>query len=147
MADCSDILELQMSGGLTLATRRQKRFSNFTASPLNSGKSEVRIRCRTPTTIYLSGTSEAGRSIVAPSERTQAVSTAGSTALLSAEAANYEPKYRCDNANLEITAISERVRLSDRPRSGSPYKYFVLPASGSEWLLREVSFVQHSGRC
>ena len=37
-ADCSGAREQRMSEGLTSATRRQKKSSNFTASPSNSGK-------------------------------------------------------------------------------------------------------------
>jgi hypothetical protein len=70
-----------MSGGLTTATRRQKKSSYLTASPSNSGKNEIRICCPTLTTIYLSGISEAGKSIVESNERTQPASTAKSTAL------------------------------------------------------------------
>jgi hypothetical protein len=70
-----------MSGGLTTATRRQKKSSNLAASLSNSGKNEIRIGCPTPTTIYLSGISEAGKSIVESNERTQAASTAKFTAL------------------------------------------------------------------
>ena len=33
----------RMSGGLTTATRRQKKSSNLAASPSNSGKNEIRI--------------------------------------------------------------------------------------------------------
>ena len=72
-----------MSGELTSATRRQKKSSNLTASPSNSGKNEIRICCPTLTTIYLSGISEAGKSIGEPNEKTRAASTAASTALLS----------------------------------------------------------------
>jgi hypothetical protein len=70
-----------MSGGLTTATRRQKKSSNLAASPSNSGKNEIRIGCPTLMTIYLSGISEAGRNIAEHSERAEAASTAESTAL------------------------------------------------------------------
>ena len=70
-----------MSGGLTSATRRQKKTSHLTASPSNSGKNEIRIGCPTPMTIYLSDISEAGRNIAEHSERPEAASTAESTAL------------------------------------------------------------------
>jgi hypothetical protein len=63
MADCSDAREQRMSGGLTSATRRQKKFSYLAASPSKSGKNEIRIGCRTLMTIYPFGTSEAGRNI------------------------------------------------------------------------------------
>ena len=79
MADCSGAREQRMSGGLTSAARRQKS-SNLAASPSNPGKDEIRIGCPTPTTIYLSGISEAGKSIVEHSERPEAASTAKSTA-------------------------------------------------------------------
>jgi hypothetical protein len=81
MADSSGTREQRMSEGLTSAPRRQKKFSSLTASPSNSGKNEIRIGCQTLMTIYLSGISEAGKSIVESSERTQAASTAKSTAL------------------------------------------------------------------
>ena len=48
MADCSGAREQRMSGGLTSAMRRQKKSSNLTASPSNSGKDEIRICCPTP---------------------------------------------------------------------------------------------------
>jgi hypothetical protein len=83
MADCSGAREQRTSGGLTSAIRRQKKSSNLTASPSNSGKSEIRMCCLQLMTIYLSGISEAGKSIVESNERTQAASTAGSTALRS----------------------------------------------------------------
>jgi hypothetical protein len=70
-----------MSGGLTTATRRQKKFSYLAASPSNSGKNEIRIGCPTHMTIYLSGISEAGRNIAEHSERPEAASTAEFTAL------------------------------------------------------------------
>jgi len=70
-----------MSGGLTTATRRQKKSSNLAASPSNSGKNEIRIGCPMLMTIYLSGISEAGKSIVEYNERTWATSIAESTAL------------------------------------------------------------------
>jgi hypothetical protein len=120
MADSSGTLELQMSGGLTSATRRQKRFSNLTASPLNSGKSEVRIGCLTLITIYLSGISEAGRNIEEHSTRTQAASIVGYTALLSGEAPNYKSKYRL--ALMLAKGDHGHFRTSSpygRPRSGS----------------------------
>src|SRR5262245_23982246 len=41
-ADCSDAREQRMSGGLTTATRRQKKSSNLAASPSNSSKNEIR---------------------------------------------------------------------------------------------------------
>src|SRR5262245_23056950 len=47
MADCSGAREQRMSGGLTTATRRQKKSSYLTASPSNSGKNEIRIGCPT----------------------------------------------------------------------------------------------------
>jgi hypothetical protein len=72
-----------MSGGLTSAARQQKKSSNLMASPANSGKNETRKGCPTLMTIYLSGISEAGKSIAEHSERPQAASTAESTALLS----------------------------------------------------------------
>src|SRR5262245_16549012 len=81
MADCSGVREQRMSGGLTTATRRQKKSSNLAASPSNSGKNEIRIGCPTLMTIYLSGISEAGRNIAEHSERPEAASTAESTAL------------------------------------------------------------------
>src|ERR1700745_901987 len=81
MADCSGAREKRMSGGLTSATRRQKKSSNLMASPSNSGKDEIRICCPTLMTIYLSGISEAGKSIAEHSERPEAASTAESTAL------------------------------------------------------------------
>jgi hypothetical protein len=81
MADCSGAREQRMSGGLTSATRRQKKFSNLTASPSNSGKNEIRKCCRKFTTIYLSGINEAGNSIAEHSERPESASTVGSTAL------------------------------------------------------------------
>jgi len=55
--------EQRMSGGLTTATRRQKKSSYLAASPSNSGKNEIRIGCPTLMTIYLSGFSEAGRNM------------------------------------------------------------------------------------
>ena len=81
MADCSGAREQRMSGGLTSATRRQKKSSYLTASPSNSGKNEIRIGCPTLMTIYPFGISEAGKSIVESNERTQAASTAKFTAL------------------------------------------------------------------
>src|ERR1700751_239323 len=69
-----------MSERLTSATKRQKKSSNPTASPSNSGKNEIRVFCSTLLTIYLSGISEAGKSIAEHSERTPAASIAGSTA-------------------------------------------------------------------
>jgi hypothetical protein len=81
MADSSGAREQRMSGGLTTATRRQKKSSNLAASPSNSGKNEIRIGCPTLMTIYPFGISEAGRNIVESNERTQAASTAESTAL------------------------------------------------------------------
>src|SRR5215469_9572714 len=63
MADCSGAQEQRMSGGLTTATRRQKKSSYLAASPSNSGKNEIRIGCPTLMTIYLSGFSEAGRNM------------------------------------------------------------------------------------
>src|ERR1700752_4132027 len=83
MADCSGAREQRMSGGLTTATRRQKKSSYLTASPSNSGKDEIRICCPTLMTIYLSGITEAGKSIAEHRERTQAASAAKSTALSS----------------------------------------------------------------
>jgi hypothetical protein len=80
-ADCSDAREQRMNGGLTSATRRQKKSWNLTASPSNPGKDEIRICCPTLTTIYLCGINEAGKSIAEHSERPQAASTAKSTAL------------------------------------------------------------------
>jgi len=53
------------------------------ALPSNSGTNDHRICCPPPTTIYLSGISGTGKSIVELSERTQTASTADSTALLS----------------------------------------------------------------
>src|ERR1700751_2544997 len=47
----------------------------------NSGKNEIRIGCPTLMTIYPFGISEAGKSIVESNERTQAASTAESTAI------------------------------------------------------------------
>jgi hypothetical protein len=81
MADYSGAREQRMSGGLTTATRRQKKSSNLAASPSNSGKNEIRIGCPTLMTIYPFDISEAGKSIVESNERTQAASTAESTAL------------------------------------------------------------------
>ena len=81
MADCSGAREQRMSGGLTSATRRQKKFSNLAASPSNSGKNEIRIDCPTLMTIYSFGISEAGRNIAKHSERPEAALTAESTAL------------------------------------------------------------------
>src|SRR5262245_30445073 len=81
MADCSGAREQRMSGGLTAATRRQKKSSNVAASPSNSGKNEIRIGCPTLMTIYPFGISEAGRNIAEHSERPEAASTAESTAL------------------------------------------------------------------
>src|SRR5262245_48374502 len=81
MADCSGAREQRMSGGLTSAARRQKKSSYLTASPSNSGKNEIRIGCPTLMTIYPSGISEAGKSIVESNERTQPALTAESTAL------------------------------------------------------------------
>src|ERR1700756_4718751 len=81
MADCSGAREQRMSGGLTSATRRQKKSSNLAASPSNSGKNEIRIGRPTLMTIYPFGISEAGRNTAEHSERTQAASTAKSTAL------------------------------------------------------------------
>src|SRR6516164_8646002 len=80
-ADCSDARKQRMSGGLTSATRRLKKSSYLTASPLNSGKNEIRIGCPTLMTIYPFGISEAGKSIAEHSERPEAASTAESTAL------------------------------------------------------------------
>ena len=80
-ADCSGAREQRMSGGLTSATRRQKKSSNLAVSPSNSGKNEIRIGCPTLMTIYLSGISEAGSNIAEHSERPEAASTAESTAL------------------------------------------------------------------
>jgi hypothetical protein len=80
MADCSGAREQRMSGGLTSAAR-QKKSSNLTASPSNSGKDEIRICCPTLMTICPFGISEAGKSIAEHSERTQAASTAKFTAL------------------------------------------------------------------
>src|SRR6516162_4912130 len=40
---CSDAREQRMSGGLSTATRRQKKSSYLTASPSNSGKNENRL--------------------------------------------------------------------------------------------------------
>jgi len=68
-----------MSGGLTSAAR-QKKSSNLTASPSNSGKNEIRIGCPTLMTIYYFGISEAGRNIAEHSERPEAASIAESTA-------------------------------------------------------------------
>src|SRR5215471_616773 len=90
MADCSGAREQRMSGGLTTATRRQKKSSNLAASPSNSGKNEIRIGCPTPMTIYPFGISEAGKSIVESNERTQPASTAESTALPSGIGKNSE---------------------------------------------------------
>jgi hypothetical protein len=81
MADYSGAREQRMSEGLTSATRRQKKSSNFTASPSNSGKNEIRIGCPTFMTIYPFGISEAGRNIAEHSERLEAASTAKFTAL------------------------------------------------------------------
>jgi hypothetical protein len=80
-ADCSGAREQRMSGGLTSATRRQKKSSNLAASHSNSGKNEIRIGCPTLMTICLSGISEAVRNIAEHSERPEAASTAESTAL------------------------------------------------------------------
>jgi hypothetical protein len=77
---------------LTSATRRQKKSSYLTASPSNSGTNEIHICCRTFTAISFFGINEAGKSIVEPKERTQAVSTAGSTALPSGF---FEPRRAC----------------------------------------------------
>jgi hypothetical protein len=81
MPEYSGDRKRRMSGEPTSATRRQKKSSYLTASPSNSGKDEIRTGYPTPTTIYLSGISEAGKSIVESSERTEAASTAKSTAL------------------------------------------------------------------
>jgi hypothetical protein len=81
MEDCSGAREQRMSEGRTSATRQQKKPSNLTASPSNFGKIEIRMCCRTFTTISFSGISEAGKSIAEHSERPQAASTAESTAL------------------------------------------------------------------
>ena len=64
--------EQRMSGGLTTATRRQKKSSYLAASPSNSGKNEIRIGCPTLMTIYPFGISEAGRNIAEHSERPEA---------------------------------------------------------------------------
>ena len=69
-----------MSGGLTSATRRQKKSSYLAASPSNS-RNEIRIGCPTLMTIYPFGISEAGRNIAEHSERPEAALTAESTAL------------------------------------------------------------------
>jgi hypothetical protein len=79
--DCSGAREQRMSEGLTVATGRQKKSSNLTASHSSSGKNEIRMCCPTPTTIYLSGINEAGKIIVEPNESSQSASTADSTAL------------------------------------------------------------------
>ena len=70
-----------MSGGLTTATRRQKKSSNLAASPSNSGKNEIRIDYPTLMTIYPFGINEAGKNIAEHSERPKVASTAKSTAL------------------------------------------------------------------
>jgi hypothetical protein len=77
----SDAREQRMSGGLTSATRRQKKSSNLMASPSSSGKNENGICCPTPIMIFPSGIKEAGKSIVEHSERARAASTVESTAL------------------------------------------------------------------
>jgi hypothetical protein len=61
MAECSGTRERRMSEELTSATRRQKKSSNFMASPSNSGKNENRICCPTPMMISPSGINESGR--------------------------------------------------------------------------------------
>jgi hypothetical protein len=63
------------------ATRQQKKSSNLAASPSNSDKNEIRICCRTFTTISFFGISEAGKSIAEHSESPESASTAESTAL------------------------------------------------------------------
>ena len=52
---------------------------------------------------------------------------------------------RSDNANLEITPISERVAFGPASFGKSPYKYSVLPkhvpASGTGWLLQTREYL------
>ena len=83
MAEYSGARKQRTSGELTSATTRRKKSSNLMASPSSSGKNENGICCPTPITISPSGINEAGKSIVEPSERTQATSTVESTALRS----------------------------------------------------------------
>jgi hypothetical protein len=83
------------------------------------------LRPDTPESNYLPLQNLCRGSVI--SERMQA-STAKFTTLLSCKAVNHKSKYRLAlMLAREITAISERVRLSDRPRSGSPYKYSLTP--------------------
>src|SRR4030088_2045565 len=78
MADCSGTREPQMSEELTSAIGQQKKSLNLTASRSSSGKGECRTCCPTPTTIYLSAISGAGKSIAELNEKTRTGSTAES---------------------------------------------------------------------